>query len=85
MKNIRQAASEPAHAKPAKSRVGLGLRSAMAPTKMSTIAETIVVSVTVKNHRLPGATGMPRTDRVLVQSAPSARPGHAAASATVVR
>ncbi len=84
-KNIRHAARAPAQAKAAKSRVGRGLRSATAPTKMSTMAETIVVNVTVKNHRLPGATGMPSTDRFVVQSAPSARSGHAAASATVVR
>ena len=57
----------------------------MAPTKMSTIAEMIVVNVTVKNQRLPGATGMPRTERFVVQSAPSARSGQAAVSATVVR
>ena len=57
MKNMRHAASEPAQAKPAKSRVGFGLRSAMAPMKMSTIAETIVVKVTVKNHRLARRDG----------------------------
>ncbi len=46
-KNISVAASEPSQAKPPSSRAGLGDRSAMAPTKMSTIAEMMVAAVAV--------------------------------------
>ena len=84
-KNMRLAARAPAHANPPSRRVGRGLRSAMAPMKIRTIAERIVVKVTVKNHSDPGATGMPSTERFVVQSWPSGRPGQAASSATVVR
>ena len=46
-KNMKQAASEPAHAKAPSSLAGRGERSAMAPTKMRTIAERMVAAVTV--------------------------------------
>ena len=46
-RNIADAAAAPAHAKPARSRVGRGDRSAIEPMTMSTIAETIVDTVRV--------------------------------------
>ena len=44
-KNIGEAAAAPAQAKPAKSRVGRVARSAIAPTKTSTSADTMVEMV----------------------------------------
>ena len=57
----------------------------MAPMKMSTIAEMIVVKVTVKNHRLPGRDrdAEHREVRRAVRAVGEA--GQAACSATVVR
>ena len=46
-KNMRQAATAPTQANPAKRRVGRTARSAIAPTTISTRAETIVETVAV--------------------------------------
>ena len=46
-RNIAEAAAAPAQAKPAKSRVGRVARSAIAPTKTSTSADTMVERVRV--------------------------------------
>ena len=46
-RNIAEAASDPTQAKPAKSLVGWVVRSAIAPTKMRKMAETIVDTVMV--------------------------------------
>ena len=62
-------------------------RSAIAPTKTSTSADTMVASgQRCRGPASPGETGMPRTSEVWCdRPAPSARSGHAAALATEVR
>ena len=84
-RNSAEAATAPVQANPANSFVGWALRSAMPPTKMRKIAETIVVAVTVNGTSDPGRTARPRMGSGVGHCSPEGSPGQAASVATEVR
>ena len=62
-RNSAAAATAPVHGEPGEQLRRVRLRSAMPPTKMRKIAETMVVAVTVNGTSDPGRMARPKTGR----------------------